>query len=278
MPDMVERLFLTSRLLAAHAVVHGFSVRSGGVSSGPHATLNVSRAVGDDPQAVDENLRRLARAAGLSGAEAFASAHQVHGDRVVGALRTGFREIFSPSTSAQATAEGPAEHAVHADAIVALEPGVAASVRVADCVPILLYAPDVGIAAAVHSGWRGARLSIAGRGVRALQQVAGADPASLLAAVGPSIGRCCYEVSADLATAFRAQFGAEATDDPARFPKPHLDLRRVVESALVAAGVRPERIEHVGGCTSCEVSTYFSHRRDRGRTGRHLAFVLARAG
>jgi polyphenol oxidase len=274
---MVDRLFLTSRLLAAQGVVHGFSIRSGGISSGPYASLNLSRAVGDDPQAVDENLRRLARAAGLAGADAFASAHQVHGDRVVGALRGGVREIFSASTSAQASGEEPAGDAVRADAIVALEPGVAATVRVADCVPILLYAPDVGLAAAVHSGWRGARLSIAGRGVRALQHVAGADPASVLAAVGPSIGRCCYEVSADLAVSFRALFGPEAADDPARVPKPHLDLRRVVESALVAAGVRPERIEHVGGCTSCEPATYFSHRRDRGRTGRHLAFVEPRA-
>jgi polyphenol oxidase len=289
---MVERLFLTSRLLAAHGVVHGFSVRAGGVSTGPHASLNLSRAVGDDPRAVDENLHRLARAAGLA-ADAFASADQVHADRVVGALHSGMREIFSASTSAQATGEEPggssapaggrsakgaaSDDAVQADAIVALEPAVAASVRIADCVPILLYAPDAGLAAAVHSGWRGARLSIAGRGVRALQHVAGADPASLLAAIGPSIGRCCYEVSADLAATFRALFGADAADDPARVPRPHLDLRRVVESALVAAGVRPERIEHVGGCTSCDASLYFSHRRDRGRTGRHLAFIAARA-
>jgi YfiH family protein len=273
----VDRLYITSRLLAAQGVVHGFSVRSGGVSTGPHATLNLSRAVGDDPQAVEENLRRLARAAGIPSAESFASAHQVHGDRVLGALRSGFREIFSASTSAQATAEEPADDAVRADAIVALEPGVAASVRVADCVPILLYAPDVGLAAAIHSGWRGARLSIAGRGVRALQQVGGANPASILAAVGPSIGRCCYEVSPDLAASFRALFGAEAADDPARVPRPHLDLRSVVESALIAAGVRPERIEHVGGCTACDDASYFSHRRDRGRTGRHLAFVAVRA-
>jgi YfiH family protein len=275
---MVARLFLTSRLLAAQGVVHGFSVRSGGVSSGPHASLNLSRSVGDDPRAVEENLRRLAAAARLPGPEAFASAHQVHGDRVVGALRGGVREIFSASTSAQASGEEPADDAVRADAIVALEPGVAAAVRVADCVPVLLYAPDVGLAAAVHSGWRGARLSVAGRGVRALQQVAGADPASITAAIGPSIGRCCYEVSADLAASFRSVFGPDAADDPARVPRPHLDLRRVVESALVAAGVRPDRIEHVGGCTSCEAATYFSHRRDRGRTGRHLAFIAARAG
>ncbi|HMC33589.1 MAG TPA: polyphenol oxidase family protein, partial [Myxococcales bacterium] len=165
---------------------------------------------------------------------------------------------------------------VRADAVIALEPGVAAAVRVADCVPVLLYAPDRGLAAAVHSGWRGARASIAGRGVRALQHVSGADPSRMLAAVGPCIGRCCYEVGKDLASLFRSLFGPGAADDPSAVAKPHLDLRFCVESALRSAGVREERIEHAGGCTSCDISACFSHRRDRGTTGRHLAFVASR--
>jgi len=183
------------------------------------------------------------------------------------------REIFAAT---EATGSD-GSHGIEADAVIALEPGVAASVRVADCVPILLFAPDQGIGAAVHSGWRGTRLSIAGRGVRALQHAAGADPRTILAAIGPCIGRCCYEVSADLADKFRAVFGPEAADDPAKTEHPHLDLRFCVESALRAAGVPPERIEQVAGCTSCDRSAFFSHRRDQGRTGRHLAFVASRS-
>jgi polyphenol oxidase len=160
---------------------------------------------------------------------------------------------------------------------VALDDGVAAGIRVADCVPLLLYAEDQGAAAAVHSGWRGTRLSIAARAVRALQHAAGADPARILAAVGPCIGRCCYEVSQDLASMFRGLFGPEAADDPAHHPKPHLDLRFCVERALQRAGVPAERIEQVEGCTSCDMSAFFSHRRDKGRTGRHIAFVAAGA-
>ena len=175
---MAERLFLTSRLLSAEGVVHGFSLRAGGVSKGPFESLNLGRGVGDDPGAVEENLRRLAEAAGLSGPGAFASAHQVHGDRVLGAVRgKPLREIFAQSEPAVAPADE--DGGARADAVVALEPGIAAAVRVADCVPVLLYAPDRRIAAAVHSGWRGARVSIAGRGVRALQHVSGADPAGL---------------------------------------------------------------------------------------------------
>jgi YfiH family protein len=273
---MGERLFLTSRLLTAEGVVHGFSVRTGGVSRGPYASLNLGRGVGDEPAAVDENLRRLAEAAGLDGPRAFASAHQVHGDRVVGAAGGApLTEIFPPSAGTDA-APPEQDASVRADAVVALEPGVAAAVRVADCVPVLLYAKDRGLAAAVHSGWRGARASIAGRGVRALQHVSGADPSRMLAAVGPCIGRCCYEVGKDLASLFRSLFGPMAADDPETTARPHLDLRFCVESALRAAGVREELIEHAGGCTSCDISACFSHRRDRGTTGRHLAFVASR--
>ena len=274
---MGERLFLTSRLLSAEGVVHGFSVRTGGVSHGPYASLNLGRGVGDDPAAVDENLRRLADAAGLDGPRAFASAHQVHGDRVVGATRAAPpTEIFPQTAGAEAAAAAEQGGPVRADAVIALEAGVAAAVRVADCAPILLYAPDRGLAAAVHSGWRGARASIAARGVRALQHVSGADPSRMLAAVGPCIGRCCYEVGKDLASLFRSLFGPGAADDPSAVAKPHLDLRFCVESALRSAGVREERIEHAGGCTSCDISACFSHRRDRGTTGRHLAFVASR--
>jgi len=83
-------------------------------------------------------------------------------------------------------------------------------------------------------------------------------------------------VGKDLASLFRSLFGPGAADDPSAVAKPHLDLRFCVESALRSAGVREERIEHAGGCTSCDISACFSHRRDRGTTGRHLAFVASR--
>src|SRR5262249_58758729 len=99
-------------------------------------------------------------------------------------------------------------------AVVALEPDVGVGVRAADWGPILLFGEAAGAAAAVHSGWRGTRLSIAGRGVRALQHATGAEPRRILAAIGPSIGRCCYEVSPELAAAFRQLFGPQPTHHP----------------------------------------------------------------
>ncbi|HEY6910932.1 MAG TPA: peptidoglycan editing factor PgeF [Myxococcales bacterium] len=251
-------LFRTSHLLSVAGVVHGFSLREGGVSGGPFSSLNLGGSVGDSEEAVRENHRLLQQAAGL-GAE-IATARQVHGDRIVDDRG---REVLAPT---EPQAEG-------ADGVVALGEG-AVGVRVADCVPVLLHAGQ-GVAA-VHSGWRGARLSIAARGVRALQHAAGADPARMLAAIGPCIGRCCYEVSPELAAAFRALFGEGAADDPAKIPRPHLDLRFGVERSLREAGVPAERIEQVEGCTSCDTGAFFSHRRDKGRTGRHLAFIQAR--
>ena len=259
-------LFLRAQLLAG--VTHGFTVREGGVSAGPWASLNLSDSVGDDPAAVQENLRRLQDEADLE--RPIATARQVHGDRILAARGSGLVEVLPPSEPAQDASSEVAAKGEPGDGVLALEPGAAAGVRVADCVPILLYDPDNGVAAAVHSGWRGTRLGIAARAVRALQHAAGSDPSRIVAAIGPSIGACCYEVSPELGAIFRALFGAAAVVEG---PKPHLDLRAAIALSLRAAGLAQDRIEQVGGCTSCDAGAYFSHRRDQGRTGRHLAFI-----
>jgi polyphenol oxidase len=236
-------LFLTSRLLTAAGVPHGFSLRTGGVSLSPYDSLNLGFSVGDRAEAVTENLRRLRGAAGIAGE--IATATQVHGDRIVD---QDLRELL-PASEPQAAG---------ADALISETAAV--GVRAADCVPVLLWAGRK--VAAVHSGWRGSKLEIAGRVARALQ----VEPGQVIAAIGPCIGRCCYEVSEDLAAQFRQRFGASAVDE-----KRHLDLRFCVEASLREAGVT--RLEQVPGCTSCDTGSFFSHRRDKGRTGRHLSFI-----
>jgi len=240
--------FLRSERLAEEGFVHGFSTRSGGVSRGPFASLNLGPATGDDPAAVEENHRRLADAAGFPRAD-LRLVHQVHGDRVI---RLDGREPPPPG------AEG--------DALLAAVPGLAPAVRTADCVPILLAHPRSGMVAAVHAGWRGARLRIAAATVAELA-AAGAAPAELVASVGPAIGRCCYEVSPELAEGFVATYGAGVADGR------RLDLREVVRLQLAGAGIPAAAVDFVGGCTACDPATYFSHRRDEGRTGRHLSFI-----
>jgi YfiH family protein len=204
--------------------------------------------VGDDPERVVQNWERLAQATGL----AFARVRQVHGCRVVEA-----RTVTAPT--------------LEADAVTTAVPGVAACVSVADCAPVLIADPRSGAVAAVHAGWRGTIARAAAEGVRALMDRHGARPADLLAAIGPSIGPCCFEVSRDLAVRFRDELGP-VTGNP-RKNGSRADLWRANEKVLREAGLARRRIDVLARCTSCEETVFFSHRRDQGRTGRHVAFI-----
>ncbi len=227
-------------------VPHGFTTRQGGASAAPFDGLNLGDLVGDDPAAVAENWRRLEAATGL----AFARVRQVHGARVV-------------------EAAGPSAPCEEADAVVSARPGVAACVAVADCVPVLLAAPEGRAVAAVHAGWRGTVALAAAEGAAALARAAAVPAGRLRAVIGPSIGPCCYEVSEDLAARFEAAFGPEVVRRGAGGPR--LDLWAANLSALRRAGVA--EVEVLGRCTACEPGRFFSHRRDGGRTGRMVAFA-----
>lgn len=248
--------FLTSPLLP---VPHGFATRAGGVSEGPYAALNLGFSVGDERERVLENHRRLAAAAGAP-LGALCRVSQVHGDRVLEARGGEGADALRP-------VEG------EADALWTEAPGTWVAVGTADCVPVLLVDPDGRRVAAVHSGWRGTDADISARAVEALV-AKGARPERLMAAVGPSIQRCCYEVSAELAERFRARFGAEVVE--AAGASVRLDLTRAVRLTLVRAGLKPAHVDVLPACTACEPARFFSHRRDAGRTGRHLNYVLHR--
>ena len=241
---MDSALFLLARSLP---VRHGFTLRSGGVSEGKRASLDLGPA-GDAGPDVQENRERVARAAGLPTGR-LALAEQVHGSRVVRGRPGTLPEADALWTDAQ-------------DAWI--------GIRTADCVPLLLCSEDGRRVAAVHSGWRGTAARITEVAVATLGRE-GAPAEALCAAIGPSIGVCCYEVSEDLAQRFAGAFGAEVVRRTG--PRPHLDLRLAVRRSLVQAGVRETHIEDVPGCNGCDPERFFSHRRDRGGTGRHLAFI-----
>jgi YfiH family protein len=238
-------------------VPHGFTVRAGGVSEGPFASLNLSVAVGDAPEAVERNYARLSRAVGVA-PSAWRRVSQVHGDAVVRAPEWQGAEGLPPPC---ATADG-----VWTDT-----PGLVVGVLTADCVPVLLVDPDGRRVAAVHAGWKGTAARIAARAVEALV-AQGARAERLLAATGPCIQRCCYEVGAELGARFEAAFGpgvAERTDpEHAR-----LDLVEAVGRTLREAGLQDAHVQRLPHCTACDASRFFSHRRDAGRTGRHLSFA-----
>jgi YfiH family protein len=252
---MHEAVVLRSERLAEAGFLHGFSTRRGGASTGPYDSLNLGRNVGDEPEHVEQNHRRLADAIGYDPARLF-DASQVHGQTVL-PLRGD---------------ERPEEvRGLKADALLAREPGVAVAVRTADCVPVLIADPTTGAVVAVHAGWRGVVSGVVREAVGALDS---RDPRRLIAAVGPSIGPSCFEVGEDVATAL-AQVAGDGIVIRRGPAKPHVDLWRAVEHQLRELGVKS--IDTLGACTVCEPERFFSHRRDGPASGRMLSVVVAKA-
>lgn len=231
---------------------HGFSTRRGGVSAGAFESMNLARSVGDDPAAVEENHRRFAAAVGYDPGRLY-EASQVHGAR---ALRV------DGSTALATRAE-------EADALVTSAPGDAVAVRVADCVPVLLAAPGRAVVAAVHAGWRGVAQGVIAAAVQAMA----VEPGAIIAAVGPCIGGCCFEVGDEVAEQIAAASSGVVVARSAEGAKPKVDLRAAVTIQMEAMGLRG--VEHVGGCTMCEPAWFHSFRRDGKASGRMLGAIVA---
>lgn len=215
-----------------------FFTRLGGVSEPPYDSLNVSKKVGDDPEAVDDNISIIRQAMDRRSA---AWVRQVAGDAVLRVFEAGF--------------------AGAADALVTAEPDLCLSVAVADCVPVALVGErEVGM---VHSGWRGTLAGVSGK---AAGELGGSE---LRAYIGPSIRRCCYEVSEDLAGKFAAEFGDEVVSGR------YLALQDAIRIDLEAAGVE---VHDLGLCSGCRPDLFYSHRMQKPLTGRNLASIVRESG
>ena len=215
-----------------------FSTREGGVSEGPYRSLNLGILTDDEPERVSENRRRLAGAAGLD-AGAVAMGWQVHG--------TELREWTEPPNGGGFAAPGADLDRV--DGHLTSVPDLGLLVLVADCLPVALAEGDR--VAMLHCGWRGLAGGIVERAVERF----GEAPAAV---IGPGIGGCCYQVGPEVLAHFEDLDGVA----DGRM----LDLKAVTRRRLEAAGVT--EVEDVGLCTSCRPDLFFSHRRDRGVTGR----------
>jgi YfiH family protein len=218
-----------------------FTTRHGGVSSGPFATLNLGRLTADDPDAVRRNRARLQDRAGGR----LAMIRQVHGTRVR-KLEDGAGRLPDVTEADQQLEE--------ADGQATAARGTAPMVLVADCLPVLVAGG--GALAVLHVGWRGLAGGIVPHGVSAARELG--SEGRLEAAIGPGAGACCYEVSEQVHAMF-ASYGERARNGA------NLDLKAVAREQLARAGVGV--VHDVGLCTICG-GDFFSHRRDRGVTGR----------
>ena len=261
-------------------LVHGFSTRPGGVSElGGERVLNLGFAEWDAKENVFENRRRFQSALAADDMT-LCGLSQIHSDVV---------HVF----------EAPPAAPCRGDASVTNRPGVLLAVQTADCVPILLVDPKNRAVAAVHAGWRGTLQRIITKALGKMQMQLATKPVDVLAAVGPSIGGCCYEVGTEVASEFRSQFpnASEWFDElrtgdepnplqwlnmapPGHQPPPKsvlLDLRKANRAQLLEAGLLPRNISVSPLCTACRPDLLFSYRKDGGTTGRLMSAIGLRS-
>lgn len=224
------------------------STRHGGVSAPPYASLNLGLYTGDDPAAVRENRRRFFAALGFT-PEQTAGARQVHGDHI--------RYV-----------EDPGQYEGY-DALITDRPGLLLTVTVADCAPVLVFDPRQGAVAAIHAGWRGTAAGIVDKTMRELTNRFGSRPVDCYAYIGTCIDECSYEVDADVADHFPRPYKRWDGDRHKFF----LDLKGANRSQLLEAGVPAAQIGISSFSTVSDNRDYFSHRREKGRTGRLLAAI-----
>ena len=229
---------------------HAVFTRQGGVGMAPFDTLNLSVSVPDDKATVYTNRRR---AYGLFGrdTDTVVHAHLVHDNSVAVVTQANNGTWIS-----------------HVDGILTNEPGCALTMNYADCTPIFLVDPVHQAIGLGHAGWQGTIKDLPGAMVRQMQAAFGTDPAHLLAGIGPCIGVCCYEVDEPVIGQVRGTFGEDERLLVRQEGKvrPHFDLVRANHINLQQAGVR--HIEASGLCTACRTDLFFSHRAEKGRTGR----------
>jgi len=283
-PDEKLRLLRAGALSRIGWLMHGFSTRGGGASHayGGHA-LNLGYTKHDTHDAVDHNRVLLLRSLGAVSAE----------DKPWSLVR--LRQIHSDVIH---RVDHPPEHLLTGDGLVTDTPHLALAVQTADCLPVLLVDRKRRAVGALHAGWRGTLARIVEKGVGAMRLHFGSEPGDLRAAIGPGIAACCYAVGEEVRDCFHAQFAyaddlfRESTEsDPVRQKYPllfmtarapghseagrtiYLDLREASRRQLLAAGVRPANITALDFCTACHTDLFFSHRAEKGVTGRQMGVV-----
>ena len=248
----------------------GFSTRQGGgsvaYSAGDAGEQDLDWTAEDDAAVVAANRRRFVDAVGDRDAE-LVTVRQMHG---------GVVQIVKRGRGALATHEGRA--VLEGDGLITREHGLMLGIQTADCVPVLIADTRTRAVGAFHAGWRGTLAGIVALGVDAMRKEFGSRPEELVAAVGPAIGRCCFAVGEEVRGQFEERFGYAGELFSLEGGQIYMDLWEANRRQLVEAGVVPGTIRVVGECTACARledgrRRYFSHRAERGYTGRMMSVI-----
>lgn len=231
------------------------------VSSG---VKNIGFSDWENPEIIQRNRKSLAKAVGFE-IGGMITAQQVHSAtvRIVTAEEAG-RGALDRESRIPAT-----------DALVTNQPGICLMVLSADCVPVLLFEPEKRVIAAVHAGWKGTAANIVVKTVQVMQENFGCDPQQLVAAIGPSIGKCCFEVGEEVGQVFQRLFPGDQTivDIGKRPGKYQVDLWETNRKELLACGMKNENIEVADMCSVCHPDRFFSYRREGEKAGRFGAGI-----
>ncbi|MFH1130541.1 MAG: peptidoglycan editing factor PgeF [Pseudomonadota bacterium] len=249
-----ERRMYVSPTLPHAGIVHGFATRCGGVSKGELSLLDFGKKSSADKR--EENLHRLKSLLGFEGQVYFL--RQVHGDQVV---------VLDFVDTPEAVAKK------QADALVTNEPRKAVGVLTADCVPVLFADPIQRVVAAAHAGWRGIVRGVLQSTVGTMVERFACNPGNIRAAIGPSIGVCCYEVGEEVAREFQHLSGVVRSKISSQGKALFLDLPKAAAQILGGLGIPQEQIGLANLCTCCREDLFFSYRRDADEAGRHLNLI-----
>jgi polyphenol oxidase len=258
-------LRLTAWEKQSPGIVAGMTTRKGGVSHFPFASFNQGQHVGDNPYDVLENRKKLSAALGFDFSD-WTCSEQVHGNQVV---------IVDPTY--RGAGRNKHEEAIKGiDGLITKEQDLLLASFYADCVPLFFMVPDKHIIGVAHAGWKGTVANIAQNMIETLQNQFHVSPDDVYTAIGPSIGSCCYEVDDRVALSLKNNLGINNFEEgltPNSSGKYFADLKKINQINLERAGVNPYHMLISGYCTSCQNELFFSHRKEKGKTGRMAAFI-----
>ncbi|MCR4434338.1 MAG: peptidoglycan editing factor PgeF [Clostridiales bacterium] len=248
-----------------NAITHCFTTRKGGVSSGECESLNLGFSRKDSRDNVMENFKRVAKAISVD-CRNMVFANQVHDNKI--------KEVGEGDRGKGITEESDI---IGYDGLVTNQREVALVTFYADCVPVFFYDPEKNVIAVSHSGWRGTVKKISAQTVNKMQNAYGCRAENIEAAIGPSIGRCCFEVGEEVYREFVDKMGwSDKFCKKTGTSKWHIDLQEIIKKTLTECGVREENICMCNICTRCNRDVFFSHRGDHGKTGSMAAIIQLR--
>ena len=248
--DNTSKLFLSPSIFSNHpSLIAVQSTRHGGISDYPFASLNLGLHTDDDQANVQENRRRFFSQFGIQ-SSSVAHSHQVHGDQILVVEEAGAYQGY--------------------DALITNQANIFCCVTIADCTPVLVYDPINQAIAAIHAGWRGTAQEIVRKTLVKMQEEFGTQGKDCQAYIGACIAECSYEVGDEVAEHFENHHKRFDTSRNKFF----VDLKSANKAQLLAAGLSENQIEVSPDCTFIHNEQYFSHRKEKGKTGRMLAGIL----